>query len=229
MQAGHIPDILYIVGHEWPTYAGVGFASAVKLANPALQGRLSGIFDDFVHPREQLIQIVIAAVRHAPRHRHVHVFAAVAQFGGEDGSDGVRGVAVFGADADAPVHRRGFVIKVVQRVHHFYRVGVCLARALDRAVCRAVGGEVARVLVRVAKELVFAAREVKRVEGGRGFLPPHRFGVGDEIYFFDVVAGEVAVDGQPRVFFDEGSNLFGIEGGGYSDTLKVLHNEQRWR
>ena len=64
----------------------------------------------------------------------------------------------------------------------------------------------ARVLVFVAKELVFAAGQIKRVEGGRGFLPPHRFGVGDEIYFFDVVA----VNAQPRVFFDEGGNPLGI-------------------
>ena len=68
----------------------------------------------------------------------------------------------------------------------------------------------ARVLVGVAKELVFAAGEVKRVEGGRGFLPSHRFGVDGEVHVFDVVAGEIAVDGQPRVFFDEGGNSLGI-------------------
>ena len=108
----------------------------------------------------------------------------------------MRGVAVFGADADAPVLRHGFFADVGERVHFFHRHPAGAARAFDRAVCRAVGGEVARILVGVAKELVFAAGEVKRVEGGRGFLPPHRFGVGGEVHVFDVVA----VDGEPRVF-----------------------------
>ena len=134
-------------------------------------------------------------MRYLPRHGEIHGFAAVGQFACEDNGDGVRGVAISGANADAPVLRRGFVADVVQRVHLFDGRRICHAGAGDAAVCLAVGGEVPLIFACAAEELVFAAAEVECVEGGRGFLPPDGFGVGGEVHS----GHAVAVEGQPRV------------------------------
>ena len=133
------------------------------------------VFDDVIHPGEEFVQVVVAAVRYLPRHGENHGFSAISQFACEDDSDGVRGVAVGGANADAPVLGHGFVADVVQRVHLFDGRRICHAGAGDAAVCLAVGGEVPLIFACAAGELVFAAAEVECVEGGRGFLPPDGF------------------------------------------------------
>ena len=138
----------------------------------SLGGLWLAIFDDVIHPGEEFVQVVVAAVRYLPRHGEIHGFAAVGQFACEDDGDGVRGVAISGANADAPVLRRGFVADVVQRVHLFDSRRICHAGASDAAVCLAIGGEVPFVFAGAAEELVFAAAEVECVEAGGIFCRP---------------------------------------------------------
>ena len=117
-----------------------------------LGGLWLAVFDDVIHPGEEFVQVVVAAVRYLPRHGEIHGFAAVGQFACEDDGDGVRGVAVGGANADAPVLRRGFIADVVQRVHLFDGHRICHAGAGDAAVCLAVGGEVPLIFAGAAEE-----------------------------------------------------------------------------
>ena len=143
----------------------------------------------------------------------------------EDDGDGVRGVAVGGANADAPVLRCGFVADVVQRVHLFDGRRICHAGASDAAVCLAVGGEVPLIFACAAEELVFAAAEVECVEGGRGFLPPDGFGVGSEVHS----GHAVAVEGQPRVVSGKLGGDFYAQGGElgvFADNQHRLHREE---
>ena len=63
------------------------FNYKTTISRPA--GLWSAVFDDAVHPREEFVGVVVAAVRHLSRHGEVHVFAAVRQFVGEDDGDGV--------------------------------------------------------------------------------------------------------------------------------------------
>ena len=108
-----------------------------------------------LHPRKQLVQIVIAAVSHAPGQGVIHVFALSLQFEREQLRDGQRGVAVVFADADAVVLRAA-ASDEIHSVHDADGGCVCRLRAGYGAVLRAERGEVFGLGLRVAEQVVFA-------------------------------------------------------------------------
>ena len=108
-----------------------------------------------LHPRKQLVQIVIAAVSLSPGKGVIHVFAVRLQFEGEQLRDGQRGVAVVFADTDAVVLRAA-ALDEIHGIHDADGGWVCRLRAWHGAVSRAKCGEVFGLGLRVAEQVVLA-------------------------------------------------------------------------
>ena len=129
-------------------------------------------------------------MRYVPRQCEVHPFAAVLQLGSEDGGYGQRGIAISSANADTPMLWCGVAANVVHRVHQLHRLRVGQGGLRIGAVLVGEGGEVLFVGGGGAKQLVFAAAQIQRIESGRGLLAAGGAGIGGKVHGYHLAVAD---------------------------------------